>query len=173
MVRWREFERSRGKYFVSRPTARNFGLFVIGNRPRKLVSNSRGYGMYWQSDFPPFSTLRQETLLSSTPLSSPSPLSLAPISFRLFSEWRARNRDDGYIFLRNSLLSPPVSGNNPGAQVELSSRAKFLRPGIVEERRYRSEAVGWGGWSSNFWNTLGVSSRSTRVIDKSRLFTGI
>lgn len=167
------FERSRGKYFVSRPTARNFGLFVIGNRPRKLVSNSRGYGMYWQSDFPPFSTLRQETLLSSTPLSSPSPLSLAPISFRLFSEWRARNRDDGYIFLRNSLLSPPVSGNNPGAQVELSSRAKFLRPGIVEERRYRSEAVEWGGWSSNFWNTLGVSSRSTRVIDKSRLFTGI
>lgn len=107
------------------------------------------------------------------PLSSPFPLSLAPISFRLFSEWRARNRDDGYIFLRNSLLSPPVSGNNPGAQVELSSRAKFLRPGILEERRYRSEAVGWGGWSSNFWNILGVSSRSTRVIDKSRLFTGI
>lgn len=45
--------------FRSEPTTKNFGLFVIGNRPRKLVWNSRGYGMYWQSDFLPPSHLRR------------------------------------------------------------------------------------------------------------------
>lgn len=114
--------------------------------------------MYWQSDFPPFSSppsaseettlllLRivepvdeggggggSQSLSLSLSLYPPFPLSLSPFGYSQNGKRVIETMAVRYIFLQNSLLSPPVSG---AARVELSSRPKFLRP---LWREYRSE----------------------------------
>lgn len=84
--------------------------------------------MYWQSDFPPFSSppsASEETTLLLLRIVEPvdeggggggsqslslslslSAVSSISVPFRLFSEWQARNRDDGCSLYFSSEFSP-------------------------------------------------------------------
>ena len=76
---------------------------------------------------------KEVSLSLSLSLYPPFPLSLSPFGYSQNGKRVIETMAVRYIFLQNSLLSPPVSG---AARVELSSRPKFLRP---LWREYRSE----------------------------------